>query len=102
VNKLRITGLLKDKKEKHKCQVLTEKKLGDIWARLEHTPTESLKCLAQETGVSMSSARMKTELLNLKPYKTTVIRALQRCDPASRVHFCSWFLQSATGGGIHN
>jgi predicted transcriptional regulator len=35
VNKLRATGLLIDKKEKHKRRVLTEK-LNDIGARLEH------------------------------------------------------------------
>jgi hypothetical protein len=27
-------------------------------------------------------------------YKTTVVHALQPRDAASRVHFCSWFLQS--------
>jgi transposase len=94
VNKLREMGLLIDKKQKHKRCVLTEEKLDDIGARLEHTPRKSLKCLAQETGVSKSSARMATQLLKLRPYKTTVLNALQLHDPASRVHFCSWFLQS--------
>jgi DNA-binding IclR family transcriptional regulator len=37
--------------------VLTEEKLDDIGARLEHTPRKSLKHIAQETGVSKSSAR---------------------------------------------
>jgi hypothetical protein len=49
VNKLRTTGLLIDKKRKHKRRVLTEE-----GARLEHTPRISLKRLAQETGVSES------------------------------------------------
>jgi hypothetical protein len=89
VNKLR-TGLLIDKKQKHK---LTEK-LDDIGARPERTPRKSLKRLAQETGVSVSSTRSATQLLKLRPYKTTVIHALQPRDSASRVRFCSWFLQS--------
>jgi transposase len=38
VNKLRSTGLLIDKKQKHKRRVLTEEKLDDMGARLEHTP----------------------------------------------------------------
>jgi hypothetical protein len=38
VNKLRTTGLLIDKKTKHKRRVLTEVKLDDIGARLEHAP----------------------------------------------------------------
>jgi hypothetical protein len=38
LNKLRSVGLLIDKKQKHKYQVLTEEKLDDIGARLELTP----------------------------------------------------------------
>jgi hypothetical protein len=60
-------GLLIDKKQKRKCQMLTER------ARLKHTPRNSLKRLAQETG--MSSARRATQLLKLRSYKTTVIHA---------------------------
>jgi gamma-glutamylcysteine synthetase len=75
VNKLRSTGLLIDKKQKHKRRVLTEEKLDDIGARLEHTPRKSLKRLAQETGVSKFSARSATKLLKLRPNKTTVINA---------------------------
>jgi hypothetical protein len=48
-----------DKKTKHKRRVLSEEKLDDIGARLEHTPRKS----AQETGVSKSSARRATQLL---------------------------------------
>jgi transposase len=73
VNKVRTTGLLIDKKTKHKRRVLTEEKLDEIGARLEHAPRKSLKHLAQETGVSKSSARTAIQLLKLKPYKTTAI-----------------------------
>jgi hypothetical protein len=79
--------------------VLTEK-LHDIGARLKYTPRKSLKRLAQETGVLKPSARMTRKLLKFRPYKTTVIHALQPGDPASRVHFCSRFLQSVVGGEI--
>jgi hypothetical protein len=89
-----------DKKQKYKNRVLTEEKLDDKGARLEYTPRKSLKCLAQKTGVTRSSARTATELLNLTPCKTTVINALQPRDPTSGVHFCSWFLQSAVEGEI--
>jgi hypothetical protein len=65
VNKLKTMGLLIDKKQKHKLQVLTEEKLDDIGARLEHTPGKSLKRLAQETGVSKSGARTGKQFLNL-------------------------------------
>jgi biotin operon repressor len=71
VNELRTTGLLIGKKQKRKHRVLTEKKLDGIGARPEHTHRKSLKRLAQETGVSESSARRATQSLKLRPYKTT-------------------------------
>jgi transposase len=57
VNKIRTSGHVIDKKQKHKRRELTEEKLDGIGARLEHTPRKSLKHLAQETGVPKSSER---------------------------------------------
>jgi hypothetical protein len=57
------------------CLLLIEEMLDNIGARLEHTSKKSLKCLAHETGVSKSSARMATQLLELALYKTTIIHA---------------------------
>jgi hypothetical protein len=74
VNKLRLTGLLIDKKETHKRRVLTEEKSDDIGADLNVHVEKSLKRLAQETGVSKSSSRRAPQLLKLRPYKTTVIQ----------------------------
>jgi hypothetical protein len=94
-------GLLIDKKQKHRCQVLTEK-LDDIEASLEHTPWKSLKRLAQETGVPKSTARTAAQLLKLRPYKTPVIHACVAAPWSScRVHFCSWFLQPVIEGKIN-
>jgi hypothetical protein len=66
-------GLLINKEQKHTSRVLTEEQLDDIGAILERTPRNSLKLLSQETGVSKSSARNATQLLNLRPYRNTVI-----------------------------
>jgi hypothetical protein len=56
-NKVRSTGSLLDKKPaKKKYRVLTEEKLVEIRARLEHTPQKSLRRPAQKTGISKSSA----------------------------------------------
>jgi hypothetical protein len=60
--------------------VLTEK-LHDIGARLEHTPRKSLKRLAQETGVSKSSARMATQLL--KPSSESWCLVCSKCKEES-------------------
>jgi hypothetical protein len=54
VNKLRSTGLLMDRKQKYKRQVLTEKNFGDTGARLEHITRKSLTLLDQENGVPKS------------------------------------------------
>jgi hypothetical protein len=86
VNILRSMGPLIYKKQKLPCQVLTEENI-DVGARLEHTPRKSLKHLAEETGVSTSSARRAIQWLKLRHYKTTVIHTLQMHDPASRIHF---------------
>jgi hypothetical protein len=80
--------------------MLTEEKLDDVRATPEHIARKSLKCLAQETGVSKSNARIATELLKLRPYNTTAIHALQPFNPTSRVQFCSQFLRSVTEGEI--
>jgi hypothetical protein len=92
-SKLRTKGLLIDEKQKRNRWGLPEK-LDAIGATIERTPRKSLKCLGQKNGVSESSARRATQLLKFRPYKTTVIHALQLHDPPSRVHLCSWFLQS--------
>jgi hypothetical protein len=95
VSKLRTTGLLINKTQKHKRQVFTWEKLADTGARLEHTPRKSLKCLIQEIEVSKSTARMATQLLKFRPYKTTVIHAhleanrIQLAGFISAVGFCS-------------
>jgi hypothetical protein len=52
---------------------------------LKHTPRKTLKRLAQETGMSKSSARRATQLLKLGPHCS---RAIQ------------WFLQSVVEGEI--
>jgi transposase len=41
VNKIRSTGLLINKKQKHERRELIEEKLDDIEARLEHTATKN-------------------------------------------------------------
>jgi hypothetical protein len=67
-NKLRTTGLLIDKKQKHTGRVLTEN-LHDIGTRFEHSFTKSLKRLAEEIGVPNSNARTATQLLKRRPIK---------------------------------
>jgi hypothetical protein len=83
--------------------VLSEGKLDDIGTRLVYTLRKPLKRLAQETGVSMFSARTATQLLKLRPYKTTVIHALQPRDRAIRAHFAvAFYSMSSKPKSIRN
>jgi hypothetical protein len=71
--------------------LLTEEKLNEMGlARLEHTLWKFLRCLAQETRLSKSSAQTVTLLLQLKTFKTTVVHEFQPCDPAKRANFGNW------------
>jgi hypothetical protein len=78
--------------------VLSEEKLYKIRAGLEQTPQKSLRRLVQETDISKSSAAKAMKLLKLLPCRATVVHALQPRDPASRINFCNWFLQSVHDG----
>ena len=58
------TCSVKNRKVNRRRQVLTEETLDEIGERLEHIPQKSLKCLSQETGVSVWSVQRATTLLN--------------------------------------
>ena len=63
VKKFKTTCSVANKKRNHKHTVLTEETLDEIGASLERTPTESIPKLAQQVGISESSAHRATELL---------------------------------------
>lgn len=71
VSKVRSSGSLLDLKPKRRRRVLTEEKLGEIGAALEASPKKSLNSLAQEVGISQTTAHVATKLLKLKQYSTT-------------------------------
>ena len=59
------TGSVKNRKVNRRRHVFKEETLDEIGERLEHSPQKSLKCLLQETGVSVSSVQRATTLLKL-------------------------------------
>ena len=59
------TGSVKNTKVNRRRHLLTEETLDDTGERLEHTLQKSLKCISQETGVSVSTAQRGTKLLEL-------------------------------------
>ena len=91
VKKFETTGSVANKKRNCKCTVLTEGTLDKIGACLERTLTKSIPKLAQQVGISESSAHRAIKLLKLKPYKCTSVHSLKQGDPVSRMHYCEWF-----------
>ena len=83
VKKFKTTGPVENKKVNRKHTVLTEETLDEIGASLEHTPTKSIPKLAQQVGISESSAQRATKLLKLKPYKYTSVHSLKQGDISS-------------------
>ena len=59
------TGSVKNRNVNRRCHVLTEETLDEIGKRLKHTLQKSLRCLPQETEVSVSSTQRATTLLKL-------------------------------------
>ena len=73
-------GSLLNKKWPRNRIVLTEAKLDDIGAILKHSAQKSVKKLARQTGVPVSSARNAAHLLHLEPYHCTPVYALKEFD----------------------
>ena len=91
VKKFETTGSVANKKRNRKHTVLAEETLDEIDASLECTPTKSIPKLAQQVGMSESSAHRGTKLLKLKAYKCTSIQSLKQGDPVSRMLISSIF-----------
>ena len=73
--------------------------LGDrLNIKRNRLPQKYLKRLSQETGVSVPSVQRATKLLNLKPYKITVVHALHQPHPNKRLQFFNWVLEKVNSG----
>jgi hypothetical protein len=62
-----------DKKRESKWNVLSDEKVQDIQPGLDGSPRKSLKCLAQETGVSLGSSLTAIGLIKFCLYKLAVV-----------------------------
>jgi hypothetical protein len=91
--------VLNNKKTK-KRYILTEEKLDKIGAHLEGSPKKSLRQLALQCKVSKSAAHIATELLKLKPYRTTVVHQLLLPEAEARINYCRWFQQLVCDGMV--
>jgi hypothetical protein len=82
--KVKVAGSLN--KKPVKGYFITEDRVDKTEAPSEHSPWRSLRCLAQESGISKSSTAKVMKLFKLWPHKTTVNCALQPHDLTSKVN----------------
>jgi hypothetical protein len=73
---------------------LTEEKLDESGARLEHFARNSLAQLARQAQVSIRTAWRATETLHLQPYIVTNVQVTEEGDYKKRTYFCNWFLRA--------
>ena len=88
VKEFETTGSVANKKRNRERIVLTEETLDEIGTSLERTPTKFIPKLAQQLGISESSAHRTTKLLKLKPYRYAGVHSLKQDDPVSWMHYC--------------
>ena len=86
VKKFETIGSVANKKRNRKRTVSAEEMLDEIGASLERTPTKFIPKLAQQVGISESSAHRATKLLKLKPYKCTSAHSLKQVDISSNFY----------------
>lgn len=73
---------------------LTEQKIQEVRAVMQGQPTLSLRRIAQQVQLSLSSVwKVARKHLGLKAYKITKNFALKEPDRARRTDFCHWALE---------
>jgi hypothetical protein len=72
----------------YKRRVFTD----EIGAKLEHTTVITKTPCTRDRHLEIVTSQ-NDEAVELRPYRATVVHALQPRDPASRINFCDWFLQ---------
>jgi hypothetical protein len=60
--------------------------------------TEITENPTQETSIYKLSVAIAQKLLNRRPHKANVVRALQSRDPASKINFWNWLHQPLHDG----
>jgi hypothetical protein len=98
VTKVRTHGILIDRTPLKRNRVLTEEKLDDSGRRLGNSPRKSLRRLALQNGVSVSSVWTATKLLHIRSYKITVVSEIEPVDNEEKARFCNWFISRVYDG----
>ena len=93
VAKFRDTGSVTNRSKKRTRTVLNSECLDAISESIENDPQTSIRRMSQAVGISYGSTQTAmTKLLNLHPYKVSVVQELKLPDYGKRVNFCNWML----------
>lgn len=101
IDKFRSTGSVADAPRSGRPSVLSEDKVLDISDKMSMSPNKSIRKLAQETDVSVGTAHTAVrKILELFPYKVTVVQELKPADHGKRMQYCEWFNNFIQQNGI--
>jgi transposase len=93
VEKFRNIGTVGRKAGSGAPKKRTPEVVADVAARMQQSPTKSLRRLAQETELSYGTCqKILKKDLDLRPYKIMAVQELLPRDFGIRVEYCQWFL----------
>ncbi|CAF3216891.1 unnamed protein product [Rotaria sp. Silwood2] len=75
--------------------VRTKEKVQLVSETFAQNPQMSQRHASLALGISRRSLQRLMQDLNLKPYKPSLLGALNQDDPDRRLKFCEWILNSA-------
>lgn len=93
VNKLQVTGSLKDAPRSGRPPLSEEKKVGII-AEMVINPSQSTSAVAESCEVSSKSVQRVLKSEKFHPYKIKMLHTLTEDDPDRRTEFCEWLTRS--------
>jgi hypothetical protein len=96
VSKVRTIGILIDMEPKHQHWILTEEKLDEFGAQLEHLPCKSLKTPCTRNESIKRDIKNHYKITETTAYKITIVQSLQQCDSVARCSIFShwWYLKT--------
>lgn len=92
VDKFRESGSVHDRKRSGRPS-FNEEDVAAVQGALINSPTKSLRKVSQQIDIPYASVHKITrKILQLFPYKTSVMHALKDHDYSQRMLFCDWLI----------
>ncbi len=83
------TGTVENRERSGRPSIITEEKIDEVYDVIENQPQSSVQTVATACSISpMTTHRIMTEYLSLKPYKAQFVQKLYEEDFQDRVEMC--------------